>query len=377
MGKSFTSSGTWLYVISDVNNSQAFENFFKAIRPSNNDIHILFLYPYAPELQIKCDQLGYKTKWIKYNSKKSIPKVFLKVCYQIIQLRPKLIHNHLFDASLIGLFASWILKVKIRIHTRHHASMHHEYFPHVVKYDNMINIFSTKIIAVSENIRTILIEKENVQSKKIKVIYHGFDLSNFNNVNSTRIIELQKKYNIEKNAFVVVMISRYTHWKGIQYVIPAFKKLLMEFPHSVLVLANASGDYTTEIKSLLKNLPVESYREISFEKDSPSLFKMFNVFVHVPIDDHSEAFGQVYVEALAAKCPTIFTISGIAKEFIIPDKNSTVVPFCNSEAIYFALRNQIIDPAKTESLVLNGFNDVHKHFAIEMMIDKTLECYAN
>jgi glycosyltransferase involved in cell wall biosynthesis len=255
--------------------------------------------------------------------------------------------------------------------------MHHEYFPHVVKYDHMINYFSTKIIAVSENIRTILIEKENVQSKKINVIYHGFDLSNFDNVNTSCVIELQKKYSITPNMFVVGMISRYTHWKGIQYVIPAFKKLLKEFPQAVLVLANASGDYEIEIKSLLKNLPEGSYREILFEKDSPSLFKMFNVFVHVPIDDHSEAFGQVYVEALAAKCPSIFTISGIAKEFIIPDKNSIVVPFCNSEAIYFAMKNQLLDPTKSESLVLNGFNDVHKQFAIEIMIDKTLEYYAN
>ncbi len=375
MEEKTTPSEPWLYVISQVDKSLALEWFFRELYAKHTPIHIIFLHPKTPELQKYCVQLGYKTKWIKYQGKKDIPLAFIKTFSEIFTIRPSLIHTHLFDASLIGLSAAWLLRIKQRIHTRHHASMHHEYFQQAIKYDLFINKLSTKIIAISENIKNILIDREKVKAEKITVISHGFDLLYFNNVPTSRIDSIKQKYSITENRFVIGMISRYTHWKGIQYVIPAFKKIIIEFPNAFLVLANATGDYAKEIKELLNDLPENSYREIVFEKDSPALFKMFNVFVHVPIDDHSEAFGQVYIEALAANCPSIFTLSGIAKEFEKNEKNFTIVPFCDTDAIYFALRKIVLNLAEAQQEAVEGFNAVQKQFGIKMMIEKTLECY--
>jgi hypothetical protein len=57
----------------------------------------------------------------------------------------------------------------------------------------------------------------------------------------------------------------------------------------------------------------------------------------VPIDDTIEAFGQTYIEALISGVPSVFTLSGVASEFIENGKNALVVDYKNSEQISVAI----------------------------------------
>jgi glycosyltransferase involved in cell wall biosynthesis len=90
--------------------------------------------------------------------------------------------------------------------------------------------------------------------------------------------------------------------------------------------------------------------------------------VHVPVDSKVEAFGQVYVEALAAEVPSIFTISGIASDFIEHDQNSCVVPYRDSAAIEHALNVLWQTPEIRSRLKRNGWNSVQERFGLSQMI---------
>ena len=100
-----------------------------------------------------------------------------------------------------------------------------------------------------------------------------------------------------------------------------------------------------------------------------------NIFVHVPIDDHSEAFGQIYVEALAAGVPSIFTLSGIAPDFVVDNKNALVVPFKNSEAIYEAMLKILKDENFAEKLKQEGYKTVTGKFDLSRMINQLETLY--
>ncbi len=305
---------------------------------------------------------------IPYNDKSDGLKASWAVFKLLIKRRPDIVHTHLFDASFIALPVARLLRIKKRIHTRHHSSFHHQYHPHAVKYDHFINRCSTQIIAITKNVADILIERENVPQQKVFIVNHGFDFSVFNEITISRIDLIKSKYNAEKRSPVIGVISRFTEWKGIQFIIPAFSKLLQQFPDSLLVLANANGDYKTEIELLLKQLPESSYKVIAFEPDVIALYSLFDVFVHVPIDAHSEAFGQVYVEALAAKLPCVFTLSGVANDFIVDGSNAIVVPFQKVEAIHKAVLKIITDKNFATKIGHQGANDVHQLFGIKRMI---------
>ena len=364
------------YIISNINKAFAFEWITERLN-KNILLEFILLNPDTSELENFLRQKRFPVHYIKYTGKKHLPSAILKIFFILKQNKTDIIHTHLLDASLCGIIAGKLAGIKTRIHTRHHSTYHHVYHPHAVKYDKIINKLSTHIIAISENVKNILIEKENVTSNKITLIHHGFDLEKFKNTDEKKVEKLKEKYGIKSSHPIIGVISSYTHWKGIQYIIPAFIQILADYPNAKLILCNAKGEYKNEIQHLLSELPKKNYIEIEFENDLFSLYKIFNLVIHTPIDKHSEAFGQVYVEALAAGIPGIFTLSGIANEFIIDKINALVVAYKNSNDIYL----KMIEILKNEELkyfiIQNGSNDVNKLFQLKNMINKLELLYHN
>lgn len=363
------------YVISNIDKSLSFEWIATYLNKDKFNLQFILINSKPSELKSFFNQHGIDVLEINFNGKRDYLKVLIKLIFLLKKTKPDVVHTHLFDASLIGLMAAKICGIKKRIHTRHHSDYHHEYFPKAVKYDRWCNWLSTDVIAISEVVKHILIKKENVNQNKIRLIHHGFELNNFFNITETNIQLLRSKYKTEGCYPIIGIISRQTKLKGIQYVIPAFKKLIQNYPNVLLILANANGDYRNKISSLLSDLPKINYLEINFESNIFALYKLFNIFVHVPISPTVEAFGQTYVEALAAGIPSVFTLSGIAHEFIINEKNALVVPYQNSEAIYTACLNLLNNVTLRNRLIEQGKNDVASKFELQAMITKLEDLY--
>tara|TARA_R110002012_G_scaffold201675_1_gene370696 strand:- start:10034 stop:11107 length:1074 start_codon:yes stop_codon:yes gene_type:complete len=290
--------------------------------------------------------------------------------------RPRIVHTHLMEANLAGLAAAWLTCVPMRVYTRHHSIIHHQLFPEAVKWDRFCNWLSTHIVAPSETIANVLIIREKVDDKKIFLIHHGFDLDSFRDVAVTRISTVREKYGIfgEKGP-VIGCVARYTEWKGVQFIVKAFQEILQKYPHALLVLCNAQGDYSAAIKELLAKLPSHSFLEISFEEDMPALYKCFNIFVHAPTGSEDEAFGQIYVEAMAAEIPSVFTLSGVANEIARNNFNAIVVGYNDPEAIAGAVDFYLDNPIKTAAMIKNARKTVEPKFSIVKMNSRLISLY--
>lgn len=342
------------YIISNIDKALAFEWIAEHLPDDRITLSFILLNPGNSQLEDYLIQHGLDVSRIHYNGLRELLPVTYSIWKILRKSRPDIIHCHMFDATLAGLLAAKMAGVKRRIYTRHHSTYNWEYNKKGVFFDRIINILATEMVAISLNVEQVLIKKEKVPASKISLIRHGFDLEAFQNVSREKIDELQKRYNPETRWPVIGVIARFVEWKGVQYIIPAYQQLLQQYPNALLILANTLGPYKEEIKKLLMNLPVGSYRTIGFESDLYSLYQLFTVYVHTPIDEHSEAFGQTYVEALAAGIPSVFTLSGIAPEFILHKKNALVVPFKDSRSIYQAITALLIDQSLHNSLIANG-----------------------
>lgn len=309
------------------------------------------------------------------NSLKQLPLITLKLFIRFILNKPDVIHTHLPAANLSGLLAAKLAGIRKRMVTRHHGTYHHKYFPKAIRQDHLINWLATHIVAPSENVQDILTNREKVQPEKIYLIHHGFRLTYFSNQNQF-VAPLQQKYLPEnKQVFPVIgVVARYLELKGIQYTIQAFQALRNTYPDAFLLLANAQGPYEPEIKKHLAQLPENSYVEIPFEENIASLYHLMDVYVHVPVDPEIEAFGQTYVEALAAGVPSVFTLSGVAHEFIVHEHNALVVPYQHSESIGYSVKRIISNPELAGKLAANGRQAVQK-FNLEQMISKLSDLY--
>lgn len=305
--------------------------------------------------------------------KSDLIKVWFKIFWKLLKSKPDIVHTHLWTANLTGLTAAWLARVNKRIYTRHHASIHYRKYPSGLKWDRLNNKLATHIIAVSKNVEHLLIYFDKAEKSKVRLIYHGFRFSYFRGVDRQRKSHFYHKHKINPDHHPVIgVISRHSEWKGVQYIIPAFINLRVSFPSAHLILANAHGDYADAIDLLLAELPASSFTKIVFENDLATLYQLFDIFVHVPVDEDSEAFGQVYIEPLIIGLPCVFTLSGVAREFAMHLENAMVVDFNDSGQIYASIMKLLDDPALVRALSENG-----KKAVANFTIERYLDCLKN
>lgn len=338
-------------------------------------LSFLLLNAHSSHLEHFLLEHRFEVKRITCASKKDWPLAWLTIWRWLLSQKPDLVHCHLLTASILGLSAAKFAGIQHRIYTRHHSDYHFRYFPKGVKWDLLCNRLATKIIAPSFAVKKVLVEMEHVPEEKVALIFHGFDLDYFRNVSDEVIHQIEQKYNAEKKFPVIGVISRFTELKGIQYIIPAFQKILKKHPNALLLLFNAQGDYKQQIDAQLSELPVNSYKTIPFETELAAVYALFDVFVQASTDTLIESFGQTYIEALACGVPSVFTLAGVAPDFIRNLENAVVVPFKDTEAIYEGINSILSDDDLKTKIINGGWNSVRDRFSLQQMINKLVHIY--
>jgi glycosyltransferase involved in cell wall biosynthesis len=365
-----------LYIVSDIDRALAFEwiaNCFDA-NPAV-EISFCFLAKEEPATAKYIAKLQRKVFFIYLGGKRSWPSAFLKLSRILWQVKPEIVHCHLLTASVLGLSAAYFTKIKFRIFTRHHGSMHHDSHRKGIVWDIICNTLATTIVSISPATTTILSAWERVPKTKIAFIPHGFLLSVYGTVDGSRRESFMAYHGLPAGRKIVGVVSRFEEWKGIQYTIEAFKGVLRTHSDIHLLLMNAVGSYASVIHECLQGIPSTNFTLIPFDSDIAAAYAVMDAFVHVPIDPYVEAFGQVYVEALASGVPMICTLSGIAPAIIMDSKNALVVPFRDSKAIEASLLRLFNDDCLAESLSTQGKQILEHGFALEAMCQKLEELY--
>ncbi len=287
------------------------------------------------------------------------------------------VHCHLAHANWVGLWAAKLAGIKTRIYTRHSGEPLNIHWKERF-IDKVQNRLATRIVAISKNIDELL-EKQGVPAKKRVLIHHGFNLERFFNPDQEEVLRIKKEYNPENQFPVVGIISRWLELKGIQYTIDAFHQLLKTHPDALLCLFGASdnADYSKEIKELVQTIPERNVRVVAFENNVYDLFRLFDIYVHVPVNPSCEAFGQTYVEALASGIPSIFTLSGIAREFIANKENALVVPFRDAVSIHNSMLLLLSDQILNEKLRIKGPESVREMFSFARYISQLKDIYTD
>lgn len=366
-----------LYIISRIDKALAFEWLADDLDREIFSPSFILLNPGPSRLMAYLKTKNLPVTTLRLSGKGSYARVLIQLWWILVRKQPDIIHCHLFDATVLGMIAGKMAGIKRRIFTRHHSTIHHTTNPEGLKWDRLCNWLSTDIVAVSKNIRDILVRQDHAPDHKIRLVVHGFNLSYFESQKKDRVSSLRSKYKVPEQRYPVIgVISRYLEWKGIQYIIPALVKLKNDYPGLHLILANANGDYKPEIGKLLGKLPVENFIEIPFEEDLAALYGLFDIFIHIPVDPSSEAFGQVYIEALLSGVPSIFTLSGIAGEMIRNRENALVVDFKNSEQIYRAVLEILRDENLRKNIIARSRDSV-LDYSMENHINLLQNLYLN
>ncbi|MEM7585348.1 MAG: glycosyltransferase family 4 protein [Acidobacteriota bacterium] len=288
----------------------------------------------------------------------SIARTVFEIARYCRREKIEIVHCHIFFASLVGLLGALLARVPVRVTTRHHATMNHG--TSFYWLDRLTNWMATHVVASCDLVRKILIDDERTPERKVELIHLGLDLAGFTHPETERVDRLMGKYSTDEHSPVIGVVARHIELKGIQYIVPAFERLLDKYPSSYLMLFYASGPYRETIEGLLESIPEERYIMVEFEPDLFALYHLFDLYVHVPIGPDQESFGLTFIEALAAGVPSIFTRSGVGPEFLIHRENAWLVDYESSDQIYQGMLALLGDEELREELVKSGIESVRR-----------------
>jgi glycosyltransferase involved in cell wall biosynthesis len=322
-----------LLVFSDVNQSPQLQSIVKTLMLNECIPRVILIGNSQIQIRQDMSDLDVDYKHIPHRGKYSSIILFLTVSLEILRRKPSVLYASGQFASATGMVCGFFLRVPIRIFTRHHSNYHHRYnLKFGIYVDQITSKMATCIVAVSEVVKSILIEVENVPSYKVVLISNGIDLERFSKafptIYSEAVLERNKNSNLK-----IGMVARMTDWKGVEYGALAFREFVKFYPNAHLTIIGAFSDSYEKVCEALKPLPAKNFTLEEFRSDIPQFLASLNIFIHVPTGLHDEAFGIVYVEALSVGTPSIFTLSGVLQELNDPNKYAEIVPYMNSDAV--------------------------------------------
>jgi glycosyltransferase involved in cell wall biosynthesis len=298
------------------------------------------------------------------------PGMFLKLFREDYEV----LHIHLPDPAN-SVFALIAAKIRRKpFYVTYHADIIKDSWyqkPFVFVYGFILNMVlggAKQIIATTPD----YVAKSQIPDryrKKIIVAPNFVDVKKFNpNVDGSKI---RNEYSLEGKK-VALFLGRLVPYKGVEYIISAFREVKKEIPETVLLIAGR-GPLEDELKTQVIDEKVEDILFLQPEDAQiPEYYAACDIYV-MPSITRQEAFGIALLEAMACGKPTITTnISGMP--YVVGDAGLKVEPG-NIEELTHAMIKLLLDDELRKELGAKGRKRVIEEFTVEGVADKILEIY--
>ena len=218
--------------------------------------------------------------------------------------------------------------------------------------------------------------------RKLLVIFRGINTNYFNpqKILPLKLDKFSKRYNIDRNKFIILLPGRLTYWKGQKIFIEAIKLLYEKSgisPFEAIILGSEQerNIYKKQLLDLVQRYRLNKIiKFIDHYEEMPIPYGIANLVCSCSYEP--EAFGRVSVEAQAMQVPIIASNIGASTETIIKDKTGYL--FGNKDPN--ALANSIVvvmqkDYNSLKSIGIEGRKNVLKKFDVDKMCRTTFTEY--
>lgn len=270
------------------------------------------------------------------------------------QFKPDIIHAHLYEAELITYHLKTIAKFISHLHSKR-SEIRKQRIPPQNKQD-LINFFERKkylslikrndvnFVAISNDCYEFATKNLKTAKKNVKLIPNAINF---------RLFEQQPKgaFNFEDNKIQLINIGRFLKLKNQIFLIEVLNLLNQsnDFDFHLTFL----GDGPELIKVKEQSIKLDLQDKVSFLGivDNPEYYlKKSHLYIHSSL---SEAFGLVFIEAMAAGIPIVTTNGGGNKDIILNNKNGFIFNEHNTSKF----SDKILEILKSKKL----YNDLSKY----------------
>ncbi len=243
---------------------------------------------------------------------------------------------------------------------------------------NSVMAKGERIIAISDFIRSHILENYPVSPERVRIIHRGIDPAIFapDRITQPRLIQLTQQWRLPDDRPVILLPGRLTRWKGQIDLIDALARLGRHDVSCVMVGSDQGRHrYRAELERRVAHHDLGSVVHIVDHcSDMAAAYALATVVVSASREP--EAFGRVIVEAQAMGRPVIVTNIGAVMETVVPESTALVVPPADPEALALALERALaMTPEQRATQAERAMAHVAAHFAKDRMCRETLEVY--
>ncbi len=247
-------------------------------------------------------------------------------------LQADVVHCHTWYTHLAGIFTRELLQVPL-ILTTHSLETHRPwkveqlgngYFLSRWLENHAYNT-ADGVIAVSQQMKTDVIEAYGINPEKVTIIHNGIDPEFYK---PTFDLELLNEYGINPDVPFVLFVGRITRQKGISQLISAAKY----FDKNCQIVLCAGAPDTPEIAAETETL----INELKSQRDGVILIsemlpreKIKVLYSHARVfacPSLYEPFGIINLEAMSCETPVVGSSVGGIPEIIIEGKTGYLIP---------------------------------------------------
>lgn len=318
----------------------------------------------------------YKTNSTIFVLKKKILKIIKKVLKRNINIYDQLarkiagyLNDNQFDHIVVENNYDLLPRLVNQSKARVIYHVHNDHMPqsNPINYEVLNKCHS--VIAVSEYIRHRIVDRYDIDSKKVVVLKNCIRVDAFSREkDQKKRIDQRQSLGIPVNDTVVMYGGRIVPEKGVKELILAFIKL-NNFKNLKLMIVgsswygeDSSSPYLEELKSIAK--PISDriiFTGFVDYNQMPGVYNLADIVV-MPTLYVEEAAGLVLLEAMAMKLPIITTDSGGIPEYVT-DKNAKVIKRSSQfvDDLFASLSYLIDRPELQKTMGDAGFEWVQKY----------------
>jgi len=277
-----------------------------------------------------------------------IPYTLLSTIKLIREIKPDVIHTHLFNPTMIGVIVGKLLGIPVYV-TRHHSDAVHKISSIwkrrlYLTIEACINSAAKLIIAPARGVYNILIINEKVKPEKIEIIPYGQRPERFANIKSETIERIRNEFQIG-NKLMIICVSRLYKMKGHTYLLQALAKINQDLPFKLILVGD--GDFRPYIEKEAERLNLTD--EISFagwREDVLDIIASADLIVHPSLED---ALSSALIESLMLGKPIVATDISGAGDTLCDGTFGVLVKPADAEALKTGIETVINDlPAAIE-----------------------------
>ncbi len=347
----------------------------RAIKEGGIRYTYLIMHEDRPAMLDEMRERGFDCEWIPFSMherKRGLIRALPALTAYMRKYAPDIVHCNLFDDTLPGLLAARLAGIHTRFTTRQDTGFHWAYARKWMLFDRINNFNSTHIIAISEECKRFLIEKEGVAPDKITLVHNGIPPERFTLQQQAVMERSRQRFKLEKNHVVVGTVARFIEWKGYSRIVQAAADLVKRHPY-LRFLFCGEGVQKAEIQRMVRDHGLEDHVLFTGwidRAEMPSFYGILDIYLHAA---RLEPFGLVYPEAMMNAVPVISTPTGAALDAIRDGANGILLKDDTAETIIEGMERML----KTDRQVLGeeGKRTAMSMYHFDVMYNGTINAY--